>query len=376
MPRYGMQHVSYFMIDYIGVVAYAVGFNMAMSKVIGCTALMVTWWLNNAIPMGITGLAPIAVLPLLGVMDASEVSQIYFSNGIVICWSTILMASAVEKYKLNGRVATTLLQFTSSTTDGGRSIICSFIAITGFLSMWLSNTATAALMLPLSAATIAQLKKTAPPHMNQEGILRLACAIDLGIAFSSSIGGTATITGTGSNLVLQGAMLSQFGEADQVTFFQWFAIAAPLAAVNLFILWLILVALFTSACFSSSGVASMTSRWLLKMPFYSQITNGSTHNILSSDSNEQTTTDDADRGLEIDGGLGLYELGLSTDGGESMRRCGQGGGNHRPIPVEKEGAKPALLNEDLSRRSPAITYPEVVVVIVTIEHFDCLGQSS
>jgi hypothetical protein len=112
------------------------------------------------------------------------------------------------------------------------------------------------------------------------------------------------------------------------------------------------------------------------MPFYSQITNGSTHNILSSDSNEQTTTDDADRGLEIDDGLGMYELGLSTDGGESMRSCGQGGGNHRPIPVENEGAKPTLLNEDLSRRSPAITYPEVVVVIVTIEHFDFLGQSS
>ena len=359
------------MIGFIGVVAHVVGFNMAMSKVIGCTALMVTWWLNNAIPMGITGLAPIAVLPLLGVMDATEVSQIYFSNGIVICWSTILMASAVEKYKLNGRVATALLQFTSSSTDGGRSIICGFIAITGFLSMWLSNTATAALMLPLSAATIAQLKKrtTASPHMNYNDILRLASAIDLGIAFSSSIGGTATITGTGSNLVLQGAMLSQFGEADQVTFFQWFAIAAPLAAVNLFILWLVLVASFTSTCSSS--------RWLLELPFYSQITNGSTHNILSSDSNnEQTTTDDVDGGLDIDGAEGLYELGLFTGGGDSMRSCDQGGGDHRPVEEEEEeeGAKQAApLNEDLSYKMPATTYPEVVVVSIELY---CLRQSS
>jgi hypothetical protein len=125
----------------------------------------------------------------------------------------------------------------------------------------------------------------------------------------------------------------------------------------------------------------MTSRWLLKIPFYSQITNGSTHNILSSDSNEQTAADDADRGVEINGGLGLYEVGLFTDGGDSMRSCDQG---DHPVPVElpavEEGAKPAPLNEDLSRRSPAITYPEVVVVTncnYTIEHFfDCLGQSS
>jgi hypothetical protein len=255
----------------------------------------------KAVTMGTTGLLPIIFLPIMGISSGSTVSSLYLSDSVMICLGSLLIASAVEKYNLHNKFALVILKF--SKTNNPEALILSFVLVTGFLSMWLSNTATAALMVPLSKALITSVqdsrndiiitmndkehneisnpsKKQKPetetetetetenktetakkmeksPHqvenlckpaeksaLDPETKL-LAAAIDLGIAYSASIGGMATLTGTGANIALQGTLLSQFGPEGSITFLEWLMLAAPLSILNLLILWVVLVLSFT-----------------------------------------------------------------------------------------------------------------------------------
>jgi sodium-dependent dicarboxylate transporter 2/3/5 len=208
-----------------------------MAKTLGLAAGMMTWWLEGSIRMGITGLVPIIFLPMMGVASGTAVAQSYFSDSVVVCMGSLIMASAVEKYELHHRAAKYLLKYARK--HGISGILFTFIGVTGFLSMWLSNTATAALMIPLSNAVFDYLKEHPELHQGVS-TLEAGAAIDLGIAFAASLGGMSTITGTGSNLVLQGTMSSLFGDDGEVTFVSWFIIAAPLTLINLFLLWILL----------------------------------------------------------------------------------------------------------------------------------------
>jgi sodium-dependent dicarboxylate transporter 2/3/5 len=176
-------------------------------------------------------------MPCLGVINGSTISKTYFSDSIIVCMGSLIMASAVETYQLHHRAASVLLQWAQYSGISG--ILFAFVFITGFLSMWLSNTATAALLIPLSSAICSHLAEH-PELLSGAEISQAGMAIDLSIAFAASLGGMATLTGTGSNLVLQGTLLSIFGEEGEITFLSWFMIAAPLTVMNLFLLWIIL----------------------------------------------------------------------------------------------------------------------------------------
>jgi sodium-dependent dicarboxylate transporter 2/3/5 len=117
--------------------------------------------------------------------------------------------------------------------------------------MFLSNSATAALMTPLARVIVRELKNSRP--LEQEGLLKAAKAIDIGIAYASTIGGQATITGTGANLVLQGLMLEKFGTAGSISYLQWLMLSLPLSIVNLLLLWLVLYLYFMKTANISSN---------------------------------------------------------------------------------------------------------------------------
>eukprot|EP01040_Poterioochromonas_malhamensis_P004709 gene4709-5045_t len=208
----------------------------------GVASFMVVWWLEGTIRMGLTGLLPIVLLPLLGIANGTKISQIYFSDSVVVCLGSLIVASAVEIYRLHHRAAKFIIK--NAKSGGLAAILGAFVFLTGMISMWLSNTATAALMIPLSKAILKQIENQRSCPYSPQAIERTGAAIDLSIAFAASLGGMATLTGTGSNLVLQGVMLSLFGKEGEVTFIDWFILAAPITLFNLFILWIILAALF------------------------------------------------------------------------------------------------------------------------------------
>ena len=120
-----------------------------------------------------TGLLPIFALPLLGIMGGTAVANTYFGDSVIICWSSLVMSEAVEKYGLHKRFAYNVIRLTyhnstSTSTQLGISsdeyLILSFVVVTGFISMWLSNSATAVLMVPLSKAVIQGLKTSSNPE--------------------------------------------------------------------------------------------------------------------------------------------------------------------------------------------------------------------
>jgi hypothetical protein len=101
----------------VSITASYFGMKVEMAKTLGLCVFMIMWWLNAPVRMGITGLLPIVFLPLLGVCSGVIVSKEYFSDSVVICWGTLLIATAVEKYKLHNRFATRLLNITERYGD-------------------------------------------------------------------------------------------------------------------------------------------------------------------------------------------------------------------------------------------------------------------
>lgn len=230
----------------VGSIAYGAGMSPIMAKVTTVALWMMIWWLDNFVRMGITGLLPIVLLPLLAVNPGNKVSSIYFSDGMILCIGSLLMASAIESCHLHILAAKLINRYSAS--RGLTFILFLFVMITGFLSMWISNTATAALMLPIANAfieTLTERQGKAHDRRTKEKIAAVGSALDLSIAFASSIGGMATLIGTGSNIVLMGVMKNVFGEDNhEVSFLGWLVMAGPLSLINLLWLWFLLSAAF------------------------------------------------------------------------------------------------------------------------------------
>ena len=178
----------------------------AKANCFGTTVIMVAWWLTEAAPLAVTALLPVVLLPLLGVASASVVSSAYFSDPILLFFGSFVMAAAVQSRGLHRRFALTLLRRVGTEP---RRLLLGFLTSTALLSMWLNNTATAAMMVPLSNAVLLQLKPgtggAAGAGVGAEERRRrvhagLCIATPMGIAYAASLGGMATLTGTGGPL--------------------------------------------------------------------------------------------------------------------------------------------------------------------------------
>lgn len=214
---------------------YVLGVSYSISATIGIALLMIIWWLDGHVPMGVTGLIPLVAFPILGIVSAKKISESYFSDGIVICWGSLIMAGAVEQYELHDYFAVKLMGMAENLGIFG--ILFGMILITGFLSMWLSNTATAALMMPISKAFIDNFKSIRNDQKEFYGSI-----FDLSIAYSSTIGGMSTLTGTGANIAMSGIINDAFDDENcTVTFLDWFILAFPLSVLNLVVLGLVLI---------------------------------------------------------------------------------------------------------------------------------------
>ncbi|XP_069883395.1 solute carrier family 13 member 2 isoform X2 [Dipodomys merriami] len=241
--------------------------------------LMALFWCTEALPLAVTALLPIILFPLMGIMEASEVCIEYLKDTNILFIGGLLVAITVEHWNLHKRIALQVLLII-----GVRPalLILGFMLVTAFLSMWISNTATTAMMVPIAHAVLEQLHNTkndieqggdnptfelqesspqkevtkldngevipAPleqkPQKSEEQI-RFTQGMSLCVCYSASIGGIATLTGTTPNLVLQGQVESLFPENPKVVnFASWFGFAFPTMIILLLLAWLWLQVLF------------------------------------------------------------------------------------------------------------------------------------
>lgn len=211
--------------------------NPKVTTTLAVVLLMATWWITEAVPLAVTSLLPVALFPLLGIMDGRAVSATYFNDTIFLFMGGFLVALAMERWDLHRRIAYKILCITGVSPS---RILLGFMFSSFFLSMWISNTATAMMMLPIAMAIIKQLDEL----MEGKSSGRFAIAILLGIAYSSSVGGVATLVGTPPNLSFIRIFHIYFPDAPEISFYKWLIFALPLALSFFVFIWGYLYILF------------------------------------------------------------------------------------------------------------------------------------
>jgi len=201
--------------------------------VLATTLWIAVWWITEAVPIAVTALLPIVLFPLSGGLDLTPTTGAYGHKYVFLYLGGFMLATAIEKWNLHKRIALNIIAFIGADIQ---KIILGFMLATAFLSMWISNTATAVMMLPIGMAIIKQLKDN-PETIEDENRI-FGKALMLGIAYSASIGGVATLIGTPPNLVLAGVILETY--EYEISFFQWFLFGAPIAIFLLILCWVYL----------------------------------------------------------------------------------------------------------------------------------------
>ncbi len=207
--------------------------------ILASTLWIATWWITEAIPIPVTSLLPLVLFPLSGGMEVKTTASAYGDETIFLFMGGFMIALAMEKWNLHRRIALTIISAIGTNMD---RIVLGFMVATGFLSMWISNTATAMMMVPIGLAIIYQVSdalKDNPSIDTSKENFGFGKALMLGIAYSASLGGVATLIGTPPNTLLAGAIDTMYG--IELSFAKWMLFGVPLAWSFIFIVWFYLV---------------------------------------------------------------------------------------------------------------------------------------
>lgn len=200
--------------------------------ILGTALLMATWWASEAIPVPATALVPILILPLFGVVPLKEAATGYANPLIFLFLGGMLIGESLQRWSLHRRIALNLISFVGIRRS---RIVFGFMAATALLSMWISNTATTVMMVPIAASVVASL--AVYDGDGEDGRL-FGVALMLSIAYAASFGGIATLIGTPPNAMLAG-FFAQTYNVD-ISFVQWMTFALPISIFSLFCCWLVL----------------------------------------------------------------------------------------------------------------------------------------
>ncbi|WP_200410815.1 SLC13 family permease [Virgibacillus salexigens] len=207
--------------------------------VLASTIWIAVWWMTEAIPIPATSILPIILFPLTGGLDIDTTTSSYGSDTIFLFMGGFMIALTMEKWNLHKRIALNIISVIGTNTN---RIILGFMVATGFLSMWISNTATAMMMVPIGLAIIYQISdalKDDPSIDTSKENFAFGKALMLSIAYSASIGGIATLIGTPPNAALAGVINEMYG--IQLSFATWMLFGVPIAWIFIFIAWIYLV---------------------------------------------------------------------------------------------------------------------------------------
>lgn len=205
--------------------------------VLATTLWVAVWWITEAIPIPVTSLLPIILLPLTGALDGKTVTAAYGNPIIFLFLGGFMLALAMEKWDLHKRIALTIISLLGTSIN---SIVFGFMAATGFLSMWVSNTASVMMMLPIGTAIVYQvtqeLSKSEGDH--SEEIDKFSKSLIFGVGYGGTIGGLGTLIGTPPNIILAAVVNELFG--IEISFAGWLMFAFPIVVTLLIIGWVML----------------------------------------------------------------------------------------------------------------------------------------
>ena len=206
------------------------GMTPAAHATLAGTLWVATWWITEAIPIAATSLLPIVLFPLTGALGLSETTEAFGDKYIFLYIGGFILAIGIERWNLHRRLALNIIAHIGTNVN---RILLGFMAATAFLSMWISNTASSVMMLPIGAAITKPLRDN--PDTREDENRTFGRLLMLGIAYSASIGGISTLIGTPPNLVLAGIVQELYG--IEITFQRWIVFGLPISLLLLLICW-------------------------------------------------------------------------------------------------------------------------------------------
>lgn len=202
--------------------------------VVAVALWMVIWWITEAVSISVTALLPLILFPLLKIMPIGDVGANYGSPIVFLFFGGFVMALALEKVNLHKRIALNIIKITGTTPN---KVVLGFMIATAFLSMWISNTASTVVMLPIAMSVIGLLINDADGFTKSDQ--NFALSVMLGIAFSANAGGIATVIGTPPNSVMIGLLENEYN--IQISFLKWMVIGLPFSITMIAISYFVLI---------------------------------------------------------------------------------------------------------------------------------------
>lgn len=207
------------------------GMNEATQRTAAVAVLMATWWLTEAVHIAVTSLLPVALFPLLGILSAEDAATPYANHIVFLYIGGFIVALAMERCNLHKRLA---LQTIRRVGTQPSRLVLGFMVATTFVSMWISNTATTMMMLPIALAVIDQLaglsevEGKSDPATQQQVKRSFSVVLLLGIAYSASVGGVGTIIGSPTNVAFLGFLSETYPDMPEIAFVDWMMLTMPI----------------------------------------------------------------------------------------------------------------------------------------------------
>lgn len=217
--------------------------------VVGLALWMICWWITEAVSISVTALLPLVVFPLFDILDMNAVGANYGSSIVFLFFGGFVLALALEKVNLHRRIALNIIAKTGTSPN---RVVLGFMLATAFMSMWISNTASTVVMLPIALSVIQLLVKDKNSLTASEN--RFSLCVMLGIAFAANAGGMATVIGTPPNSVLIGFLENE--HQIEISFLNWMLMGLPFSSLLIAIIYFLL----TRVLFSNKGVDFATTQ--------------------------------------------------------------------------------------------------------------------
>jgi len=230
--------------------AAPVGLSDVGWDVAAVAVLMAIWWATETIPVAITALLPLALFPLLGVTSFDNAALPYANKNIYLFLGGFVLALGIENSGLHKRIA---LKMIISVGSSGRKLVGGFMLVAALISMWVMNTSTTLMLLPIGLAVCAVMSETIP-NLSDKDKSNFDTALLLGIAYAATIGGMSTLIGTAPNIVFSAFMQDTYGV--EIAMVDWMMLGVPLASIMLYGAWVLL----TKYIFPINFIASIEAK--------------------------------------------------------------------------------------------------------------------
>ncbi|CAL5087706.1 unnamed protein product [Urochloa decumbens] len=227
------------------------GGHPAARNMLGVLAWVFLWWITDAVPLAVASMAPLFLFPAFGISSSDAVAKAYMDDVISLVLGSFILALAIEHYSIHRRLALNITALFCGDPVKPHLLLLGICGTTMFISMWIHNTPCTVMMMPVATGILQRLPRDELEGGSGSGfaageVRRFSKAVVLGVVYASAIGGMATLTGTGVNIILVGMWSTYFPEQAPITFSSWMSFGLPMALVLFVALWATLCLMYCS----------------------------------------------------------------------------------------------------------------------------------